>query len=65
MKGPRARSLRKQEDIVWTAAKVAGGRIKSRPINQGVLVVKHNVQVYGYQVLDASALVQAQVISGG
>jgi hypothetical protein len=27
--------------------------------------VKHNVQVYGYQVIDGTALCQAQVISGG
>lgn len=61
MKGPRARSLHKQEDIVWTAVKAADGRIKSRLIDSVVPVVKHNVQVYGYQIVDSSALVEAKV----
>ena len=64
MKGPRARSLHKQEDIVWSVGKLTGGWIKSQPIDWAVPIMKHNVQVYGYSIVDNTALVQAQVISG-
>jgi hypothetical protein len=61
MKNPRAQGLCKQEDIVWSAAKAVGGRIKNRLIDPVVWIVKHNVQVYGYQIVDATALAEARI----
>src|SRR5580765_5637403 len=48
MKNPRAQGLCKQEDIVWAAAKVAGGRIKSRPID--LIGTDHETQRTGVWV---------------